>query len=104
MAPTHTPGGSARHSGDSSARDADVEPALSSADIDTASIDTIGAVSQRATVSVQLPATVIHDIPEDEQAVAIDDVAVQPDYLEAAAESSTRSQRRCPAPKPHRRV
>jgi MinD-like ATPase involved in chromosome partitioning or flagellar assembly len=91
MAPTHTPGGSARHSGDSSARDADVEPALSSADIDTASIDTIGAVSQRATVSVQLPATVIHDIPEDEQAVAIDDVAVQPDYLEAAAESSTRS-------------
>lgn len=91
MAPTQASGGNARPSGDRLREDAVAEPTLSSADIDTASIDTIDAVSSRATVSVQLPAAPIHDIPEDEQAVAIDDVAVQPDYLEAGAEPSIRS-------------
>jgi MinD-like ATPase involved in chromosome partitioning or flagellar assembly len=91
MAPTQATGGSARHSGDTSGTDAVAEPVLSSADIDTASIDTIDAVSSRATVSVQLPAAPIHDIPEDEQAVAIDDVAVQPDYLKAGSTASTQS-------------
>ncbi|GGE90049.1 MinD/ParA family ATP-binding protein [Mycetocola zhadangensis] len=91
MAPTQGAGGSARHSGDRSGKDVAAEPVLSSADTDTASIDPIDAVSSRATVSVQLPAAPIHDIPEDEQAVAIDDVAVQPDYLEAGTEPSTES-------------
>lgn len=83
MAPTQATGGDARRSADVS-KDAAAEPVLSSADVDTASIDTIDAVSPRATVSVQLPAAPIHDIPEDERAVAIDDVAVQPDYLDTA--------------------
>ncbi len=91
MAPTKAPGGNAPHPGDDSRAETVAEPALSTADIDTASISTIDAVSPVATVSVQLPAAPIHDIPEDEQAVAIDDVAVQPDSLATGAVSSTRS-------------
>ncbi|WP_162924929.1 MinD/ParA family ATP-binding protein [Mycetocola zhujimingii] len=109
MAPTEATGGNARHSGRRSASDAaaaspsspapveaesidSASTGTSSMDagaIDTASID-IEAASPRATVSVQLPAAPIHDIPEDEEAVAIDDVAVQPDSL-GSGEVTTRS-------------
>ena len=71
MAPTKPGGGTPRHTTDDLA-----EPRLDEGGVDTAALDVVGSA---ATVSVQLPAAPIHDIPEDEQAVAIDDVAVNPD-------------------------
>lgn len=79
MASTKPGGGTPRHTGDDAAA-----PALSETGVDTAAIDVVGSP---ATVSVQLPAAPIHDIPEDERAVAIDDVAVNPD----TEQTSTRS-------------
>lgn len=71
MAPTKPGGGTPRHTTDDL-----VEPRLDDGGVDTAALDVVGSA---ATVTVQLPAAPIHDIPEDEQAVAIDDVAVNPD-------------------------
>lgn len=75
MTSTRGRGGIARHTGDEV-----VAPILDDVNIDTAAIDVVGS---SPTVSVQLPASPIHDIPEDERAVAIDDVAGTPDTLQA---------------------
>ncbi|MET4636877.1 MinD/ParA family protein [Mycetocola sp. 2940] len=82
MAPTRSDGGSARHTSDDV-----VAPKLENIHVDTAAIDVVGETPR---VTVQLPASPIHDIPEDERAVAIDDVPVNPDTL-AADPPSTRS-------------
>ncbi|MET0933671.1 MAG: MinD/ParA family protein [Mycetocola sp.] len=73
MAPTRSDGGSARHTSDDV-----VAPKLENVNVDTAAIDIVGETPR---VTVELPASPIHDIPEDERAVAIDDIAVNPDTL-----------------------
>jgi MinD-like ATPase involved in chromosome partitioning or flagellar assembly len=75
MTSTRPSGGTARHTSDEV-----VAPTLDNVNVDTAAIDIVGP---SPTVSVQLPAAPIHDIPEDERAVAIDDVAVKPETLDA---------------------
>jgi MinD-like ATPase involved in chromosome partitioning or flagellar assembly len=75
MTSTRPRGGTARHTSDEV-----VAPTLDNVNVDTAAIDIVGS---SPTVSVQLPAAPIHDIPDDERAVAIDDVPVNPDTLEA---------------------
>lgn len=71
MASTKPGGGTPRHTADDVA-----VPRLDDGGVDTAALDVVGSTAR---VTVQLPAAPIHDIPEDEQAVAIDDVAVNPD-------------------------
>ncbi|MET1051443.1 MAG: MinD/ParA family protein [Mycetocola sp.] len=78
MASTRPEGNSPRHTGDVD------EPRLDDTRVDTADVDVVGTA---ATVSVQLPAAPLHDIPEDELAVAIDDVAVTPDTEQSATRS-----------------
>ncbi|MET0480380.1 MAG: MinD/ParA family protein [Mycetocola sp.] len=75
MTSTRPRGGSARHTSDEV-----VAPTLDNVNVDTAAIDVVGS---SPTVTVQLPAAPIHDIPEDERAVAIDDVAVLPETLDS---------------------
>lgn len=74
-----TPGGSPRHSGDGVS-----EPRLDESAVDAAALD---AIVGAPTMSVSLPAAPIHDIPEDERAVAIDDVPVNPDSEQTATRS-----------------
>ncbi|GHD40603.1 MinD/ParA family ATP-binding protein [Mycetocola manganoxydans] len=71
-----TPGrGTPRHSSDDA-----VAPRLDDVGVDTSSIELSGSP---ATLSVQFPAAPVHDIPEDELAVAIDDVPVNPETLDS---------------------
>ncbi len=79
MASTKPGGGTPRHTSDDVA-----EPRLDDGGVDTAALDVVGSA---ATVSVRLPAAPIHDIPEDERAVAIDDIAVNPDSDQPATRS-----------------
>jgi len=50
--------------------------------------DILGTSTESLTFTVALPVTV-HETPEDEAAVAIDEVAISPDYLDATSPATT---------------